>query len=135
MAFMTWNQTLSVKIKTIDDQHIKLIEMINDFYDNVKNRSNNDNISALITGMKKYILTHFYTEEKYMVEFNYPNYEEHKKEHDLFISKLSAVEEKFNSGKVVVSFEITGFLKDWLKNHIQVTDKQYSDFFIKNGVK
>lgn len=35
----------------------------------------------------------------------------------------------------MVSFKITGFLKEWLKNHIQVTDQKYSDFFIDNGIK
>jgi len=48
MAFINWNENLSVKIKSIDDQHKKLIEMINDFYDNIINLSNKDNISRLI---------------------------------------------------------------------------------------
>lgn len=135
MAFINWNENLSVKINSIDNQHKKLIGMINDFYDNIKNRSNNENISKLISGMKEYTQMHFNNEERYMKKFSYPDYEVHKKEHDLFISKVTAVEEKLNSGKIIVSFEITSFLKDWIKNHIQGTDKKYSDFFIKNGVQ
>jgi hemerythrin len=53
----------------------------------------------------------------------------------LFISKGIALEEKLKRGKLMVSFKITGFLKEWLKNHIQVTDQKYSDFFIDNGIK
>ena len=135
MAFINWSESLSVKINSIDDQHKKLIDMINDFYDNVVNRSNNENISKLISEMKKYTIVHFNAEERYMKQFSYADYEAHKKEHDLFVSKVKDVEEKFNSGKLVMSLEITGFLKDWLKNHIQVTDKKYTDFFIKNGIK
>jgi len=134
MALITWNESLSVKIPSIDDQHIKLIEMINDFYDHIKDRTNDDNISKLISGMKRYTLMHFNTEEKYMVKYNFPDYLEHKKEHDLFIAKVNDLETKFNEGKIIVSFEITSFLKDWLKNHIMCTDKKYTEFFIKNGV-
>ncbi len=134
MAAITWNKSMSVKINSIDEQHIVLIEMINDFYENINNRSNNENISKLISGMKKYTIMHFNIEEKYMQQFKYPSYETHKKEHDEFIAKVNALEEKFNNGTLIISFEITSFIKDWIKDHIQFTDMKYSDFFIRNGV-
>jgi len=135
MAFLNWNDSLSVKIDSIDEQHKKLIELINMFYEQVSHRTNNENISILIKGMKDYTQMHFDNEEKLMKQFNYPEYLAHKKEHDLFISKVASVEEKFNSGKAVLSFEITSFLKEWIKNHIQGSDKKYTNFFIQNGVK
>ncbi|MFA6400255.1 MAG: bacteriohemerythrin [Salinivirgaceae bacterium] len=135
MAFITWNKDLSVKIDSIDDQHKKLIELINDFYENIKNRSNDESISKLLRGMNKYTVEHFNVEEELMKKYGYPDIEAHKKEHDKFVAKVTELEEKFNNGKVIVSFEITSFLKDWWKNHIQVVDQKYSDFFIKSGLK
>jgi len=135
VAFITWNKDLSVKIDSIDDQHKKLIELINDFYENIKNRSNNESISKLLRGMNQYTVEHFDIEEELMKKYGYPDLTVHKKEHDKFVTKVTELEEKFNSGKVIVSFEITSFLKDWWKNHIQVVDQKYSDFFIKSGLK
>ncbi len=135
MAFINWNENLSVKINSIDEQHKKLIELINDFYDNIQSRSNNENIGKLISGMKNYTQMHFTLEEKYMKQFSYPDYFSHKNEHDSFIAKVSSLEEKYNSKKLIISFEITGFLKEWIKNHIQESDMKYSDFLVKNGVK
>ena len=134
MAFINWDETLSVKINSIDNEHKKLIELINDFYENVKNRSNNEIISNLIREMKEYTLYHFKTEERYMIQFNYDAYDDHKREHDLFVSKVADLEERFNNGKAIISFEITSFLKDWLKEHIKGTDQKYIEFFLKNGV-
>ena len=135
MAFLNWTDSLSVKINSIDEQHKKLIGLINSFYEKVSHRTNDENISILIKGMREYTQMHFDYEEKYMRQFNYPDYAVHKKEHDLFISKVSAVEDKVKKGTVILSFEITSFLKDWIKNHIQGSDKKYTDFFIKNGIK
>ena len=135
MALFKWDESLSVKIQSIDKQHMKLIDMINDFYENINSRSNGENISKLIKGMREYTQIHFSSEEREMVKYSYPNYEEHKLEHIIFIEKVMAVEEKIKIGKLIVSFEITGFLKDWLKNHILHTDKQYSNFFIEKGLK
>lgn len=135
MAALTWTESLSVNIKSIDDQHKKLFDLINDFYENINSRSNNENILKLLDGMKQYTCKHFSNEERFMVSLNYPDYETHKKQHEVFIKKIDELENKIRSGYLVVSFEITGFLKDWIKNHIQKVDKKYSDFFIERGVK
>lgn len=135
MSLFSWNEDLSVNIDSIDEQHKKLIVMINDFYNNVSTRSSKENISILIAAMKKYTLEHFSYEEKYMKQFGYPDYEEHKKEHDSFVTRVSEIEKMFLEGKHFVSLEATVFIKDWLKDHIQGADMKYSDFFIKNGIK
>jgi len=135
MALIAWDDSLSVKINSIDDQHKVLIKMINEFYDNIINKSTTESINKLIVEMKNYTVVHFANEEKIMQKTLYPNYSMHKIEHDKFVSKIIEIEDKLKSGKLVISIEITTFLKDWLKNHIQVTDKRYSDYFIKNGIK
>lgn len=134
MAYFEWDENLSVKISSIDDQHKKLVEMINVFYQNIKDNSGNDQISKLVRGMKDYTRQHFSTEENYMRKFDYPDYDTHKKEHDMFVTKVNELEDKLNQGKMVLSFEITKYLKEWVKNHIQGTDKKYSDFFVSKGV-
>lgn len=135
MAAITWTESLSVKIDSIDDQHKKLIDMINDFYDSINKRTNNENILWLISGMKSYTVMHFDKEEILMKQFQYPYFEEHKKEHEDFIANVNALEEKIKKETLIISFEITNFLKDWLKNHIQHTDKRYTQFFLQHGLK
>lgn len=135
MAFMKWNESLSVKINSFDEEHKIIIEMINYFYDHIKDKSNDEIISNSINKMKDYTQFHFKNEEKYMVKYNYPDYISHKKEHDKFIAKVGDLEKRFNSGGIIITFEITSFLKDWLKTHINGTDKKYSNFFIEHGVR
>jgi len=135
MAAITWTESLSVKIDSIDDQHKKLIDMINDFYENISKKTNEENIIKLIGGMKSYTVMHFNKEEILMKQYQYPFFEQHKKEHEEFIVKVNALEEKLKKGTLIISFEITNFLKDWLKNHIQHTDKQYTEFFLMHGLK
>lgn len=135
MAFINWDDSLSVKINSIDDQHKRLVSMINEFYDSILNKASNDGLLKLIAEMKNYTVVHFSHEEKLMQQLNYPDYAQHKKEHDLFVAKVLDVEEKTKNGKLVVSLEITTFLKDWLKGHINGTDKKYTAFFLQNNVK
>lgn len=135
MALIKWNEKLSVKINSIDDQHKILINMINEFYEMIGDKSNDELISALIKKMKEYTVVHFSYEEKLFKEYNYSDFETHKKEHQGFVDKVIDLEKRFNDGKIIMSFEITKFLKDWLIKHIQGTDMKYTNFLVRKGVR
>jgi hemerythrin len=85
--------------------------------------------------MKAYIDFHFTKEEELMQKFEYPEYMKHKAEHEFFVKKVLEIDAKYRKGQLVLSFEITDFLKNWFKNHILVSDKNYTTFFIARGVK
>ncbi len=128
MALLTWNDSYSVKVDKMDEQHQKLFGLINSFYDEVGKQSQDKLIFDLIAGMKDYTILHFNEEEQLMQQCNYPGLTEHKKEHFDFIDKVTDLEEKLKSGKMIISFEITNFLKDWIKKHIKESDQQYSAY-------
>lgn len=135
MAAIYWTDSLSVKIDSIDSEHKTLIDMINEFYENINKKSNNENILSLIKGLKNYSIQHFGREEMLMRQYSYPHFEDHKKQHNDFILKVISIEEKVKKGTIIISFEITNFLRDWLKHHIQDTDKKYTEFFLTHGLK
>ena len=126
---------MSVKVEEFDEEHKILFGLINDFYDGIKTNPNGLNISKLLVGMKAYTKRHFRNEESVMQSYEYPDFESHKKEHDSFLEKMQALEGKFSEGKLIVSFEVTNLLKDWIRLHIQGVDKQYSDFLNSKGVR
>jgi hemerythrin len=135
MALIKWDESFSVNIDTIDEQHKRLIAMLNEFYDNIESKSSKENIGHLLSKMKGYTVHHFQAEEWYLKQYNYPEYDHHKGLHNEFIEKVTDIEKRFREGELVLSFEITDFLKNWLKNHIKGTDRRYSEFLIEKGVK
>ncbi len=134
MAIIKWSEDYSVKIESIDKQHKVLVDMINEFNENIKTESYKALIGDLIKKMKEYAIFHFTTEEDLFKKYNFSDYETHKYEHDDFAEKVVSLEKRFLEGKMVLSFEITDFLKNWLLNHIQGTDMKYSKFLREKGV-
>ncbi len=69
-----------------------------------------------------------------MVEFNYPEFQNHKNEHHDFSNKMIAYCNTVIEGEYQIANEITEYLKQRLVNHIQVTDKKYVACFKENGL-
>jgi len=135
MALINWDDSLSVNVTEIDKQHQKLISMINELSDAMKQGKGKDIMEKIINGLVDYTVTHFKTEEKYFAQFGYPDTENHKKEHDNFVQKVKDFKDGFEKGELSLSIEVMTFLSDWIQNHIKVTDKKYSKLFNEKGLK
>lgn len=135
MAFMQWNDSLSVKVAEIDEQHKQLLSMVNDLHGAMKTGRAKDQCSEIISGLIRYTQTHFSTEERYFAKYNYPEKSAHEKEHRVFVKKVKEFQAGFESGKAMITIEIMQFLNEWLVMHIRGTDQKYSDFLNSKGVK
>lgn len=135
MDYIKWNEDYSVNILTIDNQHKKLIEELNRFYDGLGKRRNKEGMSDILYQLKQYSIYHFQTEEELMRKYSFKGYLAHKKEHDEFIVKIDKLQNKLDEGKLLLTIELTGFMKDWFSNHILKTDKAYSKFLNDCGIK
>jgi hemerythrin len=135
MALINWNDSFSVHVKEIDQQHQKLVSMINELHDAMKQGKGKDVMGKILDGLSGYTATHFKTEEQYFAQFGYSETDSHKKEHIAFIQKISDFKEEYEKGKLGLSIEAMVFLSDWLQNHLKVTDIKYSQFFNEKGLK
>jgi hemerythrin len=135
MALIKWDDSFSVNVAKIDQQHQKLILMINELHDAMKQGKGKEVLGKIVNGLISYTATHFKTEEDYFNQFGYPETDSHKKEHIAFVQKVSEFKDGFEKGKLSLSIEVMNFLSDWLQNHIKGTDKKYSQFFNGKGLK
>jgi hemerythrin-like metal-binding protein len=127
MAYIDWDEKYSVQIQSLDVQHKMLFDMINGFYAALKDKSRDDTLQALLDGLLKYTAVHFTHEEALMKRGNYPGLAVQQAAHAAFVQKVKDVQKKHTEGKLVLSVEITGFLKSWLTEHILSSDSGYAD--------
>ena len=111
MALIEWENYYSVGISIIDKQHQKLIIIINDLADAMRQGKGREITKQIINDLKNYTLEHFTTEENYFKEFDYPDTEEHIKEHHDFIDKVNMFQTDFEAGKIGLSVTIMHFFK------------------------
>jgi len=134
---VTWSSTYSVGIKIIDEQHKKLLDLVNDMFNHVVGNEAAERayFKKIIRQAVEYIKVHFSTEEKILIATKFPGYAEHKKSHDTFILAVVDNIRAFDSGKKMNLCYFTHFLKDWVLTHIAIMDKEYFDFLKKNALR
>lgn len=128
MPLIEWTDKLSVRVTELDAQHRKLVDMLNGLHDAMSRGQGRETMGALLTSLIQYTGTHFADEERRMRQAAYPGLLSHKAEHDEFVRKVSDLKKRFEGGSFSLTVETMSFLKGWLTNHIQGTDKKYAPY-------
>lgn len=130
MTKIEWDDSLSVGVDLIDEQHKMLIQRIYDLSEAVKSTRGLEKILQTLGFMIDYTEFHFSTEEKHMTELGYPEYDAHKQQHEEFKSTLNHMVEDFeeDGATEALSTSINTFLINWLIKHIKSIDCKFGEF-------
>ncbi|MFT3848176.1 MAG: bacteriohemerythrin [Propionivibrio sp.] len=131
---MSWKAQYNLGLDEIDAQHRSLLELINKAWRAIVRRSDQSVVLALIEELEKYTLAHFAAEETFMRATEYPAFDEHKREHNAFIARV-ADEKRRALATGTLSLDLMHFLRDWLIDHIVVSDRAYADFTQENKAR
>ena len=91
MPLMQWNDKLSTGVATVDNDHKKLVAMVNELYDGVVAGHGKDVVGKVLDGLISYTAEHFAREERYFAQSNYPDAVAHKKEHADLVKQVLEV--------------------------------------------
>lgn len=134
-VLIEWNQGFSVGITEMDNQHKQLVTLLNDLYSAMQSKKSSEIIGKVLNKLISYTEKHFYDEEEFMKKYSYPGIGSQIKEHTAFADKVLKFKSDYDAGKTSMSVSITSFLKDWLVNHISISDKKYGEYINnKSGV-
>ena len=89
---LEWEDKFSVGISIIDEEHKKLIGILNKAIFAKEHNSNTEETKEVLGEMLEYSQKHFSTEEAYMIKFNFPEYQFHKNEHLDFTNKCQRLQ-------------------------------------------
>ncbi len=126
---LEWTEELSTGVPEMDEQHRKLIEILNQFYEAVEKGEKARAIEELVRGAKDYTNFHFGAEERFMEEIGYPELEAHRKAHQNLVNEVLLAEEKYAQGDEKAIRGLASFLLSWLYTHILRTDRKYGEFY------
>ncbi len=113
-------------IKTVDQQHQRLVNMVNELDDVRKAPYHNLGqkhaaVGEVVTEMVDYTISHFAFEESLQEDANYKYFHAHKRIHELLVQRAGEYKERWSAGEDIAD-ELYDVLSRWLFNHIRNDD-------------
>jgi hemerythrin-like metal-binding protein len=135
LPLIEWNDSLSVGIPSIDEQHQRLVGILNALKTSEVAGENTETLARLLGELADYTVYHFDTEERLMATHGYPKLTEHRAAHQTLLAQVGQFREDFDAGRSKLSARLFLFLRTWLNGHIRGTDRAYGPFFVDRGVQ
>lgn len=127
---VNWTHDLSVNVPKIDDQHRVWCERVNTLYKSVWNGVKTSELREFIGFISDYARLHFTDEEALMIQFKYPQYEEHRLAHRDLMSRVQDLKDRLSGSKVDAELvsDLLNELHNWFVDHIKHIDKELGNF-------
>ena len=129
-----WSDQFSVNIQEIDEQHKVLVDLLNQLHNAIREHHGRATSREILNRLAEYTRTHFLLEESLMRLTHYPGFDIHKKQHQELMQQVDTLQQKVDKEKVAISFELLHFLRNWLIQHINDSDKRFGAHFDKVGL-
>lgn len=135
MPLMMWTPEMSVSVKVLDEDHKKLIDMINTLHEGIASGEPQAALEAVLEGLLRYTKFHFAREEKILAQAGFPQSAAHTSEHNLLSRRVMNLQSRFECGQSAeMSLEAMRFVKNWLTDHILGSDMTYGAFLNARGI-
>ena len=135
MQTMPWKERYSVGVEEIDRQHRGLLDIMNQITNSFEKKDDWQATSAIINSLIHYAYNHFATEERYMMEAEYPELSLHIGLHIGFMRKVFLMSEEYKQNGLALQKEILAYLTNWYSSHVLEVDRKYMSYIKNKGIK
>jgi len=124
MSYLHWSSDLDTGIESIDKQHQRILDYVNEL--NSANSAGDTAVTnRVLNELVDYTITHFAFEEELQEKAGYPFLKAHKRVHEIFAKRVAEFQKRAAAGENVAP-EVLSMLKIWLVNHIKGDDADYA---------
>jgi hemerythrin len=133
--FMKWTPVMSVGVAVLDEDHRRLVGIINQLHYGIVAGHKREVLEAVLDHLIDYAREHFAREEDLLIRAGYIDTPAHKIEHAHFLSQICNLQARVKRAPVsMLDLELMSFLRSWLVSHIQGSDKKYGPRLNAHGV-
>ena len=122
MTLLTFKPEYSVGIESMDHEHRELIRLINELYEEMKERHDPASIEQFLGDIHAAISSHFALEERLMQRAGYEEYEAHKEDHEKLLDQIGDMMDEFDEDHERGARLLEQSLSSWFSSHFSTFD-------------
>ena len=120
---------MSVGVPRLDSDHKAIIGHINQLHESLRSGSEAADLGEIFDKLVAYIEWHFAREEEIMEACSYPGVALQRAEHKTFARYIYRARDMYRgNANLALARAVLNYLRDWLEDHIQVSDMAYRPY-------
>ena len=96
MALIDWTDDFKTGIESVDNQHRKLVEIVNKFDEAARKGKGSRIMNEILNDLIGYTTEHFVDEERLMEDAGYDQLKQHKSQHRQLLQKVERLQFEFD---------------------------------------
>lgn len=127
-----WDDKLKTGISRIDEQHKAIIAMLSEIHISKLSKAVT---LQLLSELQDILVVHFETEEEYMINAKYPEYQSHKANHDKVLQDYENIltQNKADDSPSEMATKMIKYIKSWFVGHYSNEDVKMAGYLKKNA--
>jgi hemerythrin-like metal-binding protein len=120
----TWDPSMTVGVKHIDDQHKQLFATLGKLEDTSTLKKGEAELKKILYFLANYVSTHFSDEEEIQKRYRYPDFHRHHRIHEAFKREVARLVRRLveQGASEALLAEVKHTCGDWLVTHIKGHD-------------
>jgi len=125
-----WDSSLETGYEKVDNQHKQLLTAVNNLMEASASGKGDNAVMETLEFLTGYAVKHFADEEKLQVEFDYPDYLNHRRIHDDFKGVVGELTNRVIKEGPTADLieEVSSTIGSWILNHIRGDDFRMAAF-------
>jgi hemerythrin-like metal-binding protein len=129
---IAWGPNFELGVPEIDRQHKELVNIINRLAAAMQQGTGTAIVGKILQEVVSYAQMHFSDEEKLMVRSRYQEHAAHHHTHEDLLKTVRALQTT-DASALRVTLETLKFLRAWLTEHIQKSDREFAQYLRTTG--
>lgn len=109
-------------VPDVDKDHRELIDLVNDLYEQLQSGRYNVNMNDFLGEIYATMARHFAREEEIMNMHEYPQFEEHKADHEQVLEDINNIMYDYQDGLLKDDAIMAQMLEGWFSGHFSTHD-------------
>ncbi|MDR1702053.1 MAG: bacteriohemerythrin [Sporomusaceae bacterium] len=128
---ITLTKDMEVGVAKIDEQHRELVNRLNSVIAQGAKSVSQAETQKTLDLLSDYVVKHFSDEEVLQKQSNYPKYEWHKGQHQLYINEINKLKKEFAANGVSPKFtlDLNNSIVNWIVKHIKHVDVEFGKHY------
>lgn len=133
MPFIEWKTEYEIDVEEIDEQHQRLVEILNDFHHAMSSGSGKEEVGETIEELENYVDYHFGSERDLAENCGFSHdcrscHSSHQQAHKEFAEQVADLRKLHENDDATVHIKTLRFLRTWLQEHIGGMDQQLGQY-------